>query len=228
MKLGAMGLLVVLGVSVGCAEKSHSQLRREAVRDSVDKNYRSPEGFQTVRWGMTPEEVRTALPDASVAPDGTLRMKTTVANMPAEVALGFLESQLAAVDVFFLEVTDARTFQALMKDVLTRKFGDPKTPHQLARQLKRGEAPVRFATELTPPREGTPAETLERELTAKGEFTVLERWTTEESHVNLTQWTLSSRSLMALQYEAAKYAPKRASIIGRTTNQARENLVKDL
>ncbi|NOK10267.1 hypothetical protein [Corallococcus exercitus] len=228
MKLGALGLLAVLGLTAGCAEKSHTQLRREAVRDSVDKNYRSSEGFQTVRWGMTPEEVRAALPDASVAPDGTLRMKTTVANMPAEVALGFLENQLAAVDVFFLDVTDARTFQALMKDVLTRKFGDPKTPNQLARQLKRGEAPVRFAAELTPPQAGAPAGNLEHELAAKGEFTVLDRWTTEESHVNLTQWTLASKSLMALQYEAAKYAPKRAAIIGRTTNQVREDLVKDL
>ncbi|WP_375757020.1 hypothetical protein [Corallococcus exercitus] len=235
MKLGALGLLGVLGVVAGCASSSPDKPtaleRRQAIRDASDKTYRSTEGFQTARWGMSPDEVRAALPEASVSPDGTLRMKTTIAEIPAEVSLGFLDNRLAAVDVFFTEVSDARTFHSLMRDLLTRKYGDPKTAREVARQVKWGDVPVRFAADLAPLQEAEAAAssaTLENALAGQGQFKVLNRWTTFESHVNLTQWTLPSRGIMAIQYESAKYAPKRADLIGRYSTKARQDLVKDL
>ncbi|WP_147442848.1 hypothetical protein [Corallococcus sp. AB049A] len=235
MKLGAFGLLGVLGLAAGCAtstpDKPSALERRQAIRDAADKTYRSSEGFQGAHWGMSPDEVRATLPEATVAPDGTLRMKTTIAELPAEVSLGFLENRLAAVDVFFQDVADPRTFQSLMRDLLTRKFGEPKTAREVKRQVKWGDVPVRFAADLAPLQEAdgaASAEALESALAGQGQFKVLNRWTTDETHVNLTQWTLPTRGLMAIQYESAKYSPRRAGLIGRYTSKARQELVKDL
>ncbi|RKG96382.1 hypothetical protein D7V97_35660 [Corallococcus sp. CA053C] len=234
MKLGTVGLVGLLGLAAGCATdaaKPTALERRDAVRSASDKTYRSMEGFQEARWGMTPEEVRAALPDASVGPDGTLRMKTTIADVPAEVSLGFLENRLAAVDVFFPEVSDPRTLQALMRDLLTRKFGDPRRPKEVARQVKRGELPVRFAADLPPVQEvegAATSQTLEGALGARGGFALINRWLTLESQVNLTQWALPESSVLSIQYESAKYAPKRADLIGRYSHKARQDLVKEL
>ncbi|NNC09232.1 hypothetical protein HJC10_41240 [Corallococcus exiguus] len=232
MKFKALGLSVVLGLSAGCASGKPTALeRRQAVRDSLDKTYRSTEGFQTVRWGMTPEEVRAALPEASVAPDGTLRMKTAIAEVPAEVALGFLDNRLAAVDVFFPDVADPRTFHSLMRDLLTRKYGEPKRPIDVARELKWERLPIRFAADLAPVEDleaAATVQTTESMLSSQARPKLINRWTTLESHVNLTQWSMLSRSVVAIQYESAKYAPKRADLIGRYSTKARQELVKEL
>ncbi|RKH63536.1 hypothetical protein D7W81_20295 [Corallococcus aberystwythensis] len=227
-----MGLLAVLGVSAGCASGKPTALdRRQAVRDAQDKTYRSTEGFQTVRWGMTPDEVRAELPEAAVGPDGTLRMKATIAEVPAEVSLGFLDNRLAAVDVFFPDVADPRTFHSLMRDLLTRKYGEPKAPIEVARALKWEKLPIRFAADLAPIENveaSATVQTTESMLSSQSRPKLLNRWTTLESHVNLTQWSLLSRSIMAIQYESAKYAPRRADLIGRYSTKARQDLVKDL
>ncbi|MBZ4376540.1 hypothetical protein [Corallococcus sp. AS-1-6] len=231
MKLKALGLWVVLGVSAGCASGKPTALeRRQAVRDSLDKTYRSTEGFQAARWGMTLEEVRAALPEASVGPDGTLRMQTTIAEVPAEVALGFLDNRLAAVDVFFADVADPRTFHSLMQDLLTRKYGEPKKRIDVARELQWKKLPIRFAADLMPVQEVEAAATVQttESALAQGRPKLINRWTTLESHVNLTQWSLPSRSVVAIQYESAKYAPKRADLIGRYSTKARQDLVKEL
>jgi hypothetical protein len=234
MKPWSMGWVVVLGLTVGCASGKPTALeRKQAVSDALDKTYRSTEGFQEVSWGMTPEEARAALalPEGSMGADGTLRMRTTIAELPAEVSLGFLDNRLAAVDVFFPEVSDPRTLQELMRDLLTRKFGEPKTRRQLARMVKLGEVPVRFAADLAPAQQdaaAVPEATMEGTLAAQGQFKVLHRWTTQESHVNLNQWTLPARGVVAIQYESAKYAAKRAGSMGRYSNQARQELVKEL
>lgn len=234
MKLWTVGLVGVLGLAAGCATdaaKPTALERRDAVRSAVDKTYRGREGFQAARWGMTPEEVRAALPEASVAADGTLRMTTTIADLPAEVAFGFLEQRLAAVDVFFPEVADTRTFQALMRDVLTQKYGEPMRPFDVARQVREGNVPARFAADLGPVQQTqAPASssTVESALAANGKSRILNRWTTLDSAVNLTRWALPNKGVMSIQYESTRYAPRRADLIGRYSHKARQDLVKEL
>ncbi|RYZ42281.1 MAG: hypothetical protein EOO71_08715 [Myxococcaceae bacterium] len=234
MKLGIVGWVGVLGLAAGCASdpaKPSALERRDTVRAAVDKTYRSSEGFQEARWGMTSAEVRAVLPDASVSPDGTLRLKTTIAEVPAEVAFGFLEDRLAAVDVFFPEVADVRTFQTLMRDLLTRKYGEPMRNFDVTRQVVEGNVPVRFAADLGPVQEGAApadASSLESSLSAFGKRRVIHRWTNLESQVNLTRWALPGKVVMSLQYESARYAPRRAGLIGRFSDKSREEMVKDL
>ncbi|GMU04058.1 hypothetical protein ASNO1_03100 [Corallococcus caeni] len=174
---------------------------------------------------------RAALPEASVGPDGTLRMKTTIAEVPAEVALGFLDNRLAAVDVFFQDVADLRTLHAVMRDLLTRKYGEPRTRLEVARELKWQKLPMRFAADLTPVEDAAAAvtvQTMEGALSSQGRPKLISRWTTLESHVNLTQWSRLSRGVVAIQYESAKCAPRRADLAGRYSTKALQELVKDL
>ncbi|WP_147439381.1 hypothetical protein [Corallococcus sp. CA049B] len=95
-------------------------------------------------------------------------MKKSAAEMPAEVALGFLDNQMA-VDILFLEAKDTCTFQALMRDLLMRKYGDPNTAHRLARQHKRMESQVRFSAKLAMSKSDWVAvDSLDRELASQG------------------------------------------------------------
>ncbi|MCY1043785.1 hypothetical protein OV208_20870 [Corallococcus sp. bb12-1] len=158
-------------------------------------------------------------------------MKTTIAEVPAEVVLGFLEDRLAAVDVFFPEVADVRTFQTLMRDLLTRKYGDPMRTFDVARQVTEGNVPVRFAAGLCPVQEEAAladASTAEISLSAWGKFRVLHRGTNIESQVSLTKWALPGKVVMSLQYESSRYASRRAGLIGRSSQKAHEEMVEDL
>jgi len=175
---------------------------------------------------MSLEEVRAAIPDAALGEDGVLRLRTAIADAPAEVTFGFLKDRLAAVDVFFPEVKDEKTFQGLLKDLLTRKYGEAKHPREVKREVKRGLIPQRFAADLAP--QPPAPETMEGTLAAKGAFRLVNRWVTTESLVNLGAWRLPESGVVSIQYESAFYAPGRTAEDRRTFNEAREELVKEL
>ncbi|NRD47630.1 hypothetical protein [Corallococcus exiguus] len=69
--------------------------------------------------------------------------------------------------------------------------------------------------------------TPESALSSQCEPKVVNRWTTLERHVNLMQWSLPARSIVSVQYGAAKYMPNRAGLIGRYSTKARQGLVKE-
>ncbi|MCP3103809.1 hypothetical protein LZ198_33485 [Myxococcus sp. K15C18031901] len=223
------GWVCVGALALGCSSAPKGptmQERRAAIRDAYSKTYRGAEGFQAARWGMPLEEVRAAIPEAELGVDGVLRLKTTIADAPAEVSFGFLKERLAAVDVFFPEVKDELAFRGLLKDLLTRKYGTPRHPREVRREVKRGLIPQRFAADLAP--QAPTPETLEGTLAAKGAFKLVDRWVTGESLVNLGQWRLPDSGVMSIQYESAFYAPGRTDLDRRTFNEAREELVKEL
>lgn len=97
-------------------ETSAAQARRRS-----DPLYRSPEGFQEARWGMSQAEVRALYPAAQVV-DGTLQVDGLLAEQPARLRFGFVEDRLAGVRCTLKQPQGQ--FDVL-RALLVRKYGQP-------------------------------------------------------------------------------------------------------
>lgn len=108
--------------------------RRDAIRASNEAfaeeafaAYRSDDGFQDTRWGMSPEDVKALYPKAwMTSPQGDLRVTTQVAERSATLGFVFVQDKLAAVSVGFDLAASLRDeFNALSR-ALGAKYGEPE------------------------------------------------------------------------------------------------------
>jgi hypothetical protein len=104
--------------------------RRDALRaheEGLDA-YRSAEGFGTVRWGMTQDEVRALLPDAVEVEPGLLVRNESVEGRPGQVAYVFEQGHLSRA-VARLRPNDVTDGFDDLRDRLRKHFGSPWRSH---------------------------------------------------------------------------------------------------
>lgn len=93
------------------------------------KGYRSPEGYQKARWGMTEAEVKQVYPQARAMDQG-LWFEGETAGHKAVTAFGFSEHRLGYVGIRF-DITRSTVAQYIedyeaLKKLLVQKYGTPK------------------------------------------------------------------------------------------------------
>jgi len=112
--------LIVLLTVTGCAEEN-LVARRHAVRTlNAGKRWRSAEGFQSARWGMTEAEVRSALPGHWVGSN----VRTEIIDGEEVVErFGFCTYGLARV-VVSSPTSPERQFNRWL-ELLTGRYGNP-------------------------------------------------------------------------------------------------------
>ncbi|RKH50526.1 hypothetical protein D7V93_30410 [Corallococcus llansteffanensis] len=214
--------------------------------------YRSPEGFQEARWGMTFDEVHALFPEARLLNGSALRWTTTIAKLPAIVTLGFLEDRFAAVDVFFPEVGHLRDTHLLLRQLLSRKYGTPGRDRDTVYEAQRRVGSYRSAADtayllgqMASALGGVPqdrygqqrmdiraendeAEARRQASAARKRFMLKSRWATVESQVILTSVSAPAVTAVTIEYESERYAPE----IARARKQAAElehrQMAKDL
>src|SRR5690242_15833394 len=81
---------------------------RAANRALNEGTYRSRDGFQSTRWGMTRDEVASLYPAVESLPRGALALSMTVAERPARVIFLFTKGRLSVVRVRFTQFKDVR------------------------------------------------------------------------------------------------------------------------
>lgn len=257
MRRDALGCVLVLALIVGCATRGYGpspQVRRAAMSDwerqGVD--YRSPEGFQEARWGMTFDEVRALFPEARLLNGNALRLKTTIAKLPAIVTLGFLEGRFAAVDVFFPEVGRLRDTHVLLRQLLSRKYGTPGRDRDTVYEAQRrvgsyrsaadtvywlgkmssalnGVKPDRYGQQRMDIRaENDEAEARRQASAARKHFMLMSRWATVESDVILTSVRAHDFAATSIEYESARYAPEIARARKQAAEMEHRRMAKDL
>ncbi|WP_140854714.1 hypothetical protein [Myxococcus xanthus] len=95
------------------------------------KGYRSPEGFQTAKWGMTESEVRKAFPKAQAVDDKGLFIRGDTAGLKTDTFFHFVDNRLVSVGVQSREVhLSASQYVADFKRIralLLKKYGPPVT-----------------------------------------------------------------------------------------------------
>lgn len=124
---------ILLGLALLVPVASFAQ---EPSADAVDetappaKDWRSSEGFQAARWGMTKAEVRKLFPGARQQKHGDDALaisKTQVADRMASVVFFFVMDRLASVVVSF-EVAasnDVTSKFDRLVELLKKKYGEP-------------------------------------------------------------------------------------------------------
>lgn len=122
----ALGALWIIGCASDARQRQDLVERRALVRAENAKAYRSRDGFQEARWGMTLAEVRALYPEGELSLDGHLRWNGSVATRSAQVDFLFLKGQLAAVNVGFVDVSDQQAGFRDLRDLLNRKWGPPR------------------------------------------------------------------------------------------------------
>ncbi|RYZ42282.1 MAG: hypothetical protein EOO71_08720 [Myxococcaceae bacterium] len=243
MRMDVLVLGLVLGLTVGCSSRNRGpsqralqQARQDWSRQGAD--YRSPEGFQTSRWGMTSSEVRDLYPDVTPLNSGAFFTRTEVAQLPAVVTFGFLADRLVTVEVEFPELRDLKGGQRLLRELLSEKYGPPVRLRNTAEEAQRKAGAYRTAAEVTHSL-GQPvasdsaglAEGAEQEEDTSDEAQAVRRnhkvwlrWMTVESHVKLSVAKSRGVSSMVIEYESARYE----DAIRRARNMGRAGLLNDL
>ncbi len=100
--------------------------RSGAVAVIIERSFRSSEGFQAARWGMTQAEVAALFPSATSQGPALLEQTTAVAGYPARVQFYFARDRLANVDVTFEPVGLLRSKdegRAVLRRLLNDKYG---------------------------------------------------------------------------------------------------------
>ncbi|WP_426750389.1 hypothetical protein [Myxococcus sp. Y35] len=124
----------LLATACGSSARQQALLeRRETIRDSnaafakeAFANYRSSDGFQETRWGMSPEDVKALYPEAwTTSPQGDLRVTQEVAERPATLDFLFVQHKLAAVSVVFKASGPLRDEFSALARALRVKYGEP-------------------------------------------------------------------------------------------------------
>jgi hypothetical protein len=128
----ARTILVGLPLLAGCAtEPSRAETLRAQYREGAalqtrhagDPAYRSPEGFQQSRWGMSMDEVHALYPQAQLE-GSTLQLDAPLAERPAHVTFRFSANRLSEVRAALLQPQGQ--FDGLA-NLLGRKYGKPSS-----------------------------------------------------------------------------------------------------
>lgn len=128
------GLLLLSLFTTACGSARHQALleRRDGIRASnaafelkAVEAYRSQDGFQETRWGMSQDEVLALYPEAWVTPQGSLQVHTHVTEAPAAVEFLFARGKLASVSIQFDPRMHVRGQVEWLSELLELKYGAP-------------------------------------------------------------------------------------------------------
>ncbi|MHA7628680.1 hypothetical protein [Corallococcus sp. M7] len=197
---------------------------------------------------MTSKEVAALFPEAMPIGDGALFVRTTIANLPATVVLGFLDDRFVAVDVAFGGVGDLRESHALMRDLLTRKYGQPVRVRDTAEEALLRAGRYRTVTEVAVAlgqpgisKSGWPEESpgkVQVEVRVEGpneallgaaraaqtDFKLLNQWRTVESRVKLLSSKSPEGNSIFIEYQSVRYSAE----IAKARELERQKMMKDL
>ncbi|MBJ6762787.1 hypothetical protein JGU66_18645 [Myxococcaceae bacterium JPH2] len=155
--------------------------------------YRSAEGFQKARWGMSPAEVQKLYPSLQQVQDGVWALSGTTADLDTQSFFFFARNRLAVVMV---NVNDLHSspdqYEAdyrSLKDLLQRKYGKPSIDETTWKQeLFRGD-PKNFGTALL-----------------LGHVELKAKWNGPETVISITAQGKGSRVLVQLGYASVRLA----------------------
>ena len=231
--------------------------RRDAIRASNAaaeqeflENYRSRDGFQDTRWGMSPEEVKALYPGAHMTnTEGDLRVETRVVDRLATVHFFFTQDKLAVVRVQFANADPLRTEFSSLSELLVMKYGQP-TKHvdtaaeaedrlwELESSNDRVERNAKLR-ELGSGRrtKGDPVdaesrqweeEAREEALHARNNYDLQQLWKDSETLLLLAGQQTSSRSTLTLQYQSRQLSASMAHELEAYQGQRKRELSEEL
>ena len=225
--MNRLWVVVALGL-LGCGPSVSQQ--RELLQAGYARHQRGSEGFQSTRWGMTPDEVRALYPDAQPTTRGDLFVATELAGLRGLVLFVFTEGHLGNVLVRFTETFDVRQEHQVLVDAMVAKYGRPRgyrtllnedASHANRRKLGTDLSWVlAFFTDTLPqsrPAPGEPVPTYAVEVPpdavarADGfvksiDALVTAIWRTEETSVYLMGGQGRSERMLTLHYEGRAFA----------------------
>lgn len=228
------------------------RIEAEKRRIEFEKTYRSPEGFQASRWGMTPADLQTAVPGAVDDGRGNYRLSTTVDGAPAVVLFRFVEGRLAAADVALAAVRDGRPRHEKFRDALALKYRAPKESTDTAAEAAARVGSYRLAAGITEAGQQAntaisgvepdlyraaqlraDAERLEAQAeaaaaTAQFTFTLSDVFQTSESHVALQTAQSLEGAATTIAYRSVVYAERLAAEEAREKGEAVKKTASDL
>ncbi len=257
MRLGVLGCIFAACLSAACVttrEDLIEKKRHGAMQDWRRQGaaYRSSEGFQDARWGMSVEEVRELFPDGKMLNENAMRWKGTIADLPAVVKFGFLKGRFVAVDVFFPDAGNVRNSHLLIRRLLNRKFGTPVRDRDTADEAQRRVGSYRSAADtvfvlgrltesltgvhqdqyaqqrIDVRAENDEAEARRQAHAAEKRFLLLSRWATVESDVKLRSVKTPGVEAVVIEYESARYAAELAAARQRARELELQRMAKEL
>jgi len=207
----AIALCACLALVAGCPAGPNKVVqRRDAIRafNADAAAWRSTEGFQTTRWGMTAAEVVAALGPTAAHEDGKVVADMVVGGYEARVHCSFAGGRLSDVALWLPSLASARGSYADIKGLLSTKYGKPArerttdtalddlaTMHALrsigagfneSAQLVSGLPPTTTSTAAAIRDEGANMRTaLERDRLLNAPFQARAAWATGETVVTL-------------------------------------------
>ncbi|NOJ94128.1 hypothetical protein HMI51_14460 [Corallococcus coralloides] len=257
MRLGVWGCILVVCLTAGCVTSKEGLIerkRREAMQDWMRQGpaYRSSEGFQDARWGMSIEEVRELFPDGRMLNENAMRWTTRIADLPSVVTLSFLNGRFVAVDVFFPDVGSVRNSHLLIRRLLNRKYGTPVRDRDTADEAQRRVGSYRSAADsvyllgkamqsisgvpqdqyaqqrIDARAENDEVEARREARAASKRFLLLSRWATLESDVKLRSVRVPGVEAAVVEYESARYAVELSAARRRAQELDLQRMAKDL
>ncbi|NVJ20979.1 hypothetical protein HUW62_07095 [Myxococcus sp. AM011] len=230
------GLLLLSLFTTACGGARHQALleRRDAIRASNEafelkevETYRSQDGFQETRWGMSPDEVRALYPEAWVTPQGSLQVNTHVTEAPAAVEFLFAREKLAGVNIQFEPMTHVRGHVEWLSELLELKYGAPISHEdtaitaarfvqtlevlhlttavvELASTLKHGSG---MDWEAEAERQRVLASARDDVFEAQHDFVIEKAWKNSETALQLMARQHPHSRALGLQYESRRLKP---------------------
>ncbi|NVJ05412.1 hypothetical protein HUW63_09215 [Myxococcus sp. AM001] len=229
--------LCLVTTACGTSVKHQALLeRRDAIRladvereQGEREQYRSVNGFQDTRWGMTRAEVLAVAPGALPSNAwGDLRALGVVADRPAVIDYIFADGQLAQVSLRFRTPGAVRGDFRALEELLSMKYGKPASREDSALDAAHHLALVEMSNNLSEAsanyhaarsgyRSPTPAVgSFERQreadarnnaLAASYDYALESTWKDAETDLVLTGTQQPGARGLSLQYQSARLAP---------------------
>jgi hypothetical protein len=157
------------------------------------KSYRSPEGFQKARWGMSEAQVRKLFPKASVVKGRGLYFQGETAGLKTNTFFLFTGDRLAVVSVQSREIHMSATKyledHKRLKDLLLLKYGAPLKDEEDWKETLLQNQPDGLQAALV-----------------LGHAELRTTWKTGESGINLVAEGKEGRVQVSVQYASLRLA----------------------
>ncbi|MFP2904189.1 hypothetical protein ACLESD_03760 [Pyxidicoccus sp. 3LFB2] len=231
--------LCFLVTACGSSARHQSLLeRREAIRASNAEHeaafietYRSRDGFQDTRWGMSPEEVKALYPGASmVSTKGDMRARLRVVDRPAIVSFFFTQDKLAIITVQFASPDPLRDEFSALSELLGMKYGTPTSRVDTAAEaearlwniqsgnerIERTDKLRELGSDSRRRSDDDPVEPRYRQdeedarleaVAARNDYSLQRVWRDSETELLLDGRQTPSHSTLSLQYESRVLRP---------------------
>ncbi|MFL5358159.1 hypothetical protein [Archangium sp.] len=252
-----LGLTALVLVACATEQQGSSALaRRDAIyaanRALNEGTYRSRDGFQSTRWGMTRDEVASLYPAAESLPRGDLALSMNVAEHPARVVFLFTKGRLGVVHIRFTQFEDIRIEHKALAELLTTKYGIPSEDvdtaqeaaervgqHRLAADLVWSSAKINEALSGAPAdtykqsridasAERAEAEAQQQAISAQSDFILQKKWETSETGINLFGRRIPDEDMLFIDYESIMLAPRLHQELEMERLEHKKEQAKDL